>query len=95
VLREDELALRVLALALEQEEPTLGDAANSIVKELHEHTDSTHLHGLGTLSATGARHDVEEHDEHHLDKELSLGTPSDAGARRDMEEQIEHHRTTA
>ena len=72
MLREDELALRVLALALEQEEPALGDAANSIAKELHEHADSTHLHGLGTLSAAGACHDVEEHDEHHPDRNSAL-----------------------
>jgi len=72
VLREDELALRVLAPALEQEEPALGDAANSIAKELHEHADSTHPHGLGTLSAAGERHDVEEHDEHHPDRNSAL-----------------------
>jgi hypothetical protein len=46
VLRENEPALRALARALE-EERALGDATNIIGKELHEHADSTHLHGLG------------------------------------------------
>jgi len=41
-------------------------------KELHEHADSTHLHDLGTLSAAGACHDVEEHDEHHPDRNSAL-----------------------
>jgi hypothetical protein len=57
---------------LEQEEPALGDAANSIAMELHEHADSTHLHGLGKQSAAGAHRDVEEHNEHHADRNSAL-----------------------
>jgi hypothetical protein len=72
VLCEDEPAIRALALALEQEEAALGYAANSIAKELHEHADNTHLHGLGAPSAAGARHDVEEHDEHYPDRNSAL-----------------------
>jgi hypothetical protein len=83
VLREDEIVLRVLALALEQEEPALGDTANSIAKELHEHADSTHL---GTPSAAGARHDVEEHDEHHPERNSAL-------ARRAPPEHVETSRS--